>query len=186
MKKLFKKKEVTHTEKVYSRYKWGHRGLWVSKYLLSVTPATIQVGVNWNEWFNGYSAPQIASGFASMLVSVIMSIYLITKKDKDFTDKFSPLFAVCLCLGMFGVSSLFLASLFSEFGYMLLYTCAGVLAGASADQVDKSIITPRRDEYASIMKEAGLNKNENKRLAKVEQAKKEKAELEERKRKAVD
>lgn len=178
------KKEVSPTVKAYKKWKTARAGLYAATFSSPLLPATVMTIVNWDEWFakSGVSLPL---GFASLLVSTVLSIIGIWKKD-DLTNKaVSAVYYLALVFVGFAASFLFLANLMAQVGYMFLATAGGLIAGASADQVNKSLVKPRIKEYRELIDANGLDTRAKKKIERKQQAKLE-AEREEKERQATE
>ena len=156
----------------YKRWKAGHFALYGGKYLIPCVPAAVITGVNWDEWFVNAGA-SLPFGFASLLIAVIATIVAISSKDKILEKKVSPLFTIALVMAIWAISFMFLANIFQQIGQMLLWTVAGIVGGGIADQVDKSLITERVNEYKELIEENSLNKSSKKREERRQKAKEE-------------
>ena len=165
------KKQKPQTLKSYQKWNTAKWCLYGGMFAAPFIPATAMTIINWDEWFaqTGVSLPL---GFASLLVSTILSIIGIWKKD-DIADKtVSAVYYLALIFVCFGATFLFLASLFSQVGYMFLATAGGLVASGTADQVNKSLVKPRVEEYKKLINENLLDEKAKKKALRAEQAKK--------------
>ena len=173
------KKQKSTTIRSYQKWNAAKWCLYAGMFASPCVPATAMTIINWDEWFaqSGISLP---FGFASLLVSTLLSIILIWKKD-DITNKtVSVVYYLAIIFVFFGAALLFLAKLFSQVGYMFLATAGGLIASGTADQINKSAVKPNVDYYKTLISKNRLDKR-SKRLAEIdEQARKDG--LEERKK----
>lgn len=166
--------------KKWNGIKWGlYAGMWASP----VAPATVITVINWDEWFakSGVSLP---FGFASLLVTTILSIILIWKKDEVVNKAVSCVFYIAVLFVFFGATFLFLASLYQMVGFMFLATAGGLVASATADQFNKSLVKPNVAFYQNLIKENHLDAKSKRQLKREEQARKDAEE--DAKRQAVE
>lgn len=177
------KKPKSKTKSLYRRWRVAKAGLYVGTYTLPLVPASTMLMENWNEWFNN-DEWSIGLGFGMLLLTVFITIYGVAKRDKIMNDHVSPIYYLAFLLGLWAIVLMFLASIANEFGQMLLYTCFGLVGGASCDQLRKSKVDNEVEFYRQIICEAGLDER-----LKIKQEKKEMARkraFEEAKRRAVD
>ena len=106
-------------------------------------------------------------GFGMLILTVLVTILGIAKRDEVVKKFISPLFYFAGLLALWGFSLLFLARIASEFGYMLLWICLGLISGASADQVNRSKVQKEVVFYKKLIVDVGLDKKtEKKKLIK--------------------
>jgi len=153
-----------------------------SKYAMPFVPATVMTIINWNEWF-AETRGSLPAGFTALIIATIIAIIGIFKKDKLAEKKVSVLFVFALALFVVAASFLWLANVMHEAGMMFLYTACAVTASAVDDQLEKSLVLPRLEEFNEDIKEGGLDKKTNRR---EERKAKRLAEIEEAKRRAVE
>lgn len=169
-----KPKIKSQTRSAYNKLRAIKWSLYGGTYVLPLVPAAVMVGVNWESWVaqtrNGWS---LGLGFGMLLLTIFITILGIAKKDEVINKVASPLFYFAGVLGLWAFSLLFLASIAHEFGLMLLYTCAGLLAGATADQVNRSYIKKEVAFYKKLIIDSGLDKKEEERKLKKQLAKQE-------------
>lgn len=158
----------SQTLKSCEKWQGARVSLYVAKYLAPVLPATVISLVNWEEWFaqTSWSLPY---GLATLIIAILSTVIGITKKDKLVETKVSPIFFIALIMSIWGIAFLFLANIMQEVAYMLLWTCLGILASATADEVNTQVVEPRIEEYKTLIVENGLSK---KQQAKIERQKK--------------
>lgn len=176
----FKSKTLS-TYRKWTTAKWA---LYAGMYLLPLIPASIMTGVHWEEWFKncGTSLP---FGFVTLLLGVVMTLIGIVKRDEIFKQNISGIFYFALVFVVLGLSFKFLSNICNQMGDMFLLTALGILAGATSDQVNKSLATPRVKEYKQLIKDNCLDMRSIKRKERKEKAAKEAKEEAER-RQAVE
>lgn len=164
--------KVKTTERHYKNWKKAKVGLYIAQWSMPFIPATVITAVNWNDWFanQGLSLP---FGFVSLLVSVLLSILAIYKRDDDAEKKISPIYSVAMILAVWGSTFLLLANIMDQMGFMFLATAGGVVGSATASQVNKSKIQPRIDEYRKLLDENVLDKKAQAKEQREIQAKEE-------------
>lgn len=167
------KTKKTPTQKKYSSWKTTKYVLKASTYVVPLVPEGIILGINWNEWFTVSNSWSIGLGFGSLLVTIMVTILGIAKRDDVVKENISPMFYLAGLMAMWAVSLMFLASIAQNFGTMLLYTAAGICGGATCDQINKTVVAEKVKMYKEILVEVGLDKENNKLEELKEQALKE-------------
>lgn len=178
------KKIKSKTKSSYNKWNTAKWSLYAGTYIFPLTPAAIITGVNWEEWFNKENSWSIGLGFGMMLVTVLITIIGVAKRDKIMSEKVSSLYYLAAILACWAIVLMFLASIANQFGYMLLYTCFGLLGGATCDQVRRSKVDGEVKFYKELMIETGLDERESKKRARKEKARQEA--IEEQKRRATE
>ena len=170
-----KTKQPKTTLQKLNLWKGWQLGLTVSEFAMPLIPFGVILGLNWNDWV-GDSASQgttLGIGFGMLVVSVVLAIIGIWKKDEMVKSKLSGIFYVAIVLAIFGVSLKLIAAIINTFGDMLLYVCISVVGSGTIAQVNKTAITKEVVRYQALVKENGLDKKSAKELEDAEQAKKE-------------
>ena len=178
------KKAKSPTLVRYKRWKLASFGLKAGAYAAPLLPATIMTIVNWDEWF-AQAGVSLPLGFVSLLISTLLSIIGMWKKDDLLNKKVSAVFYLAILFCCFGATFLFLAKLFSQVGFMFLATAGGLAVGGTADQLNKSLVNVRVEEYAKLIEDNVLDDKAKKKAQRKEQAKLD-AEKEEKERQAVE
>ena len=173
-KKTKVKKEKTTLEKLKYWKRW-QLGLTVSEFAMPVIPFGVILGINWSDWVgesasNGWT---LAMGFGMLIVSVILAIVGIWKKDEVVNSKISGIFYIAIIMAILGFSFKLLASVFNTFGDMFLYVCTSVVASGAVAQVNKSYVKKEVLRYQELVKENGLDKKSEREIQDELQAKKE-------------
>jgi hypothetical protein len=125
-----------------------------------LTPSAVIFGLNYNEWFNSASqsnAPSIGLGFGMLIVSTLVTVVAVFKKDSDFMKKFSPLFYIAVICLLWAATFSFLSSILYEMGSMFYYISAGVLGGAVFDEVNTAYVNPRYEAIKAARDKAGVS-----------------------------
>jgi hypothetical protein len=145
--------------KQYRKIRDAKWGLKAASYLCAMTPDIIICGVNYDEWFAPQTStgPSLGVGFGMMLVSLILTLLAIFKRDTDFMTKFSPLFYVAVLCACWGISFYFLATIMNEAGQMFIYTAIGVMAGGVCDQCEKDLVEPKYLKAKECISKHGLS-----------------------------
>lgn len=152
-----KSKAEYETLKQYHKFVAIKYSLKSGTYLFAVVPFFAELGVNWNAWFsNKDTAPSIGTGFAMLIVTTVLSLLAILKKDDEFMKKFSPLFYIAVIFIMWAATFMFLATIMNEMGKMLMYASIGILAGAISDETEKTVVEPKYKLYKELAHNAGL------------------------------
>lgn len=167
------KKIKSPTKSAYRKWKATKIGLRTGTYVCPVVPAGIITAINWSDWFAKSNSWHLGLGFSSLLVTVIVTIYGVAKRDQIMKEHISSLFYLSGLMAMWAVVLMFLASIANHFGIMLLYTAIGIVCGATCDQVDKSIVTEQVKFYKDLIEENALDARSRKRKEKIERAIKE-------------
>lgn len=167
------KKNKSKTKTSYNKWNTAKWSLYAGTYILPLTPAAIITGVNWEEWFTRENSWSIGLGFGMMLVTVLITIIGVAKRDKIMTEKVSSLYYLAAILACWAIVLMFLASIANQFGYMLLYTCFGLLGGATCDQIRKSKVDGEVEFYKQLLIDNGLIESERRRKERQELAKQE-------------
>lgn len=176
-----KTKQPKTTLQKLNYWKGWQLGLTVGEFAMPLIPFGVVLGLNWNDWV-GDSASQgttLGIGFGMLIVSIILAIIGIWKKDEMVKSKLSGIFYVAIVLAILGVSLKLIASIINTFGDMLLYVCISVVGSGTIAQVNKTAITKEVVRYQALVKENGLDKKSAKELEDEEQAKKEGEQLKE-------
>lgn len=155
-------KQKSKTVSTYHKWQATKVGLYVGKYLAPCVPATVITAVNWDEWFvkSGASLP---FGFATLLISVIVTILAITKGDDLVSKNVSKIYYIAGVMAVWSISFMFLANILQQMGQMLLWTIAGIVTAGTCDQVNMSLVNSRINEYKTLIEENCLNSSARKR-----------------------
>lgn len=167
-----KKENKSQTLLKYEKYKRGKYYLYGGTFLCPVIPTVIVTGINWDEWFNK-SGSSLPLGFATMLLTVILAIIGILKSGTIFKKTDIALYFLSGLFLCVGITNLFLSSLFSQVGYLWLYTGAGLFGSACCILAEKKLVEPKIEEYKKLVEDNGLDlksreKAERKKLAEEE------------------
>ena len=174
------KKVKSKTISTYKKWNAARWGLFAGQFAAPLMPAAIMTAVNWEEWF-AKSGTSLPLGFASLLVTVILAVLGLWKKNEIIEKTVSIVFYLALLFFMIGVTACFLASLFSNVGYMFMATGGGLLASGICDQVNKSAVNEKVKEYRQLIDDNNLDDKAKRRQERKDRARRE-AEEEARKR----
>lgn len=164
------KKVKSATKSTYNKWRVASYSLKSLTYLLPLAPEATMLGLKWEEYTTKSNSWSLGLGFSSLLLTVIVTIVGIAKRDKFITKKVSSLFYLAILMAMWAVVLMFLAKIAYSLGYMFLFTSLGVCGGGICDQINKSKVSPEVTWYREMIKEVGLDNKENKRKLKREKA----------------
>lgn len=156
------KKQKSKTVSTYNKWRATKVGLYVGKYLAPCVPASVITAVNWDEWFVNAGA-SLPMGFATLLISVIVTILAITKGDDLVNKNVSKIYYIAGVMSVWAISFMFLANILQSMGQMLLWTIAGILASGTCDQLNMKLVNPRISEYKALIDDNCLNSSARKR-----------------------
>ena len=162
------------TVKQMNKYRGASIGLKCASYGCCLVPAGVIVGVNWNDWFAQADDGKVSIGlgFGMLIVSTLLSVIMVMKRDKEFMKKYSPMFYVALLVLCWGATFALLSALAKEFASMLIYVGIGVACGAICDEVNIAAIKPRYEKYKKLVFDYGLVDKAQAEINAREQAKK--------------
>lgn len=164
------KEELPSTLKEYKKWRNIHYSLKVLPYPTIAVPFAVEMGLNWDSWF-GESVPwTVPTGFVMALLSTILSILAISKKDSELMKKIGPFASVGLAFLAWGVVCLCLASVLTEFGYLLVYSGLSILGAAVEDAVDNAVVEEKYQYMKKLADTNGLSKKGEWMKSKKEQA----------------
>ena len=172
------KKQKSKTLSTYRKFKATDIGLKVGVFVAPIIPAVVVTGVNWEKWW-GEANVSLPFGFACLLLTIASTVLGIMKSDTIIKKKDIGLFYLTFVFILIGVTCIFLASLFSQIGYMFLYTAAGLGTSAVEFVVDERIIQPRRDFYKKLVEDNALDPKSRRKLEKQRRAEEEAKQAEE-------
>ena len=69
----------------------------------------------------------------------------------------SGVFYLAILFICFGATFLFLSSLTTQVGYMFMATAGGLVVGGVCDQLNKSLVVPRMNEYKALVNDYDLD-----------------------------
>lgn len=171
------KPKRTKTQRRLAGWKFLNGFMVTSKYVVAELPATIMVIIKHNDWFPSVTQTvSVSTGFSMFCLTILISIICMAKKEETF-KKVSPFIVAASYLIVFGVVALFLASILSDFGFLLLFTGVGMAVAVIEDTVQRNVIKKRVEYWSGVLSDAGLNEQENndkaKKAADVKRAKEE-------------
>lgn len=177
------KKPKLKTVQMYHRWNAGKWALLSGTIACPIVPATIVTLINWEEWFDKASA-SLPFGFASLILTVILAIVGVLKSGAIFKKIDVAIFCLAGFFMCIGFTCLFLASLFTQMGFMWLYVGAGLLGSGVCVVVERHIVEPNIKLYKGLIEENCLDEKSKRKKKREEQARKD-AELDAQ-RQAVD
>jgi hypothetical protein len=166
------KKPKSKTVSSYKKFKAIEYGLNAGAFICPLAPASIITAINWEEWF-AKSSTSLPFGFACLLLTVIVAVVGVLKSDTVLkkADIALYFFGVILCL--IGITSLFLASLFTQMGWLWIFTAMGVIGSGTCVTVKEKAVLPIINEYQGLISEFGLDKKSRRMAERSERARKE-------------
>lgn len=178
------KKQKLKTIKEYQKWNVIKWSLYGAMFVTPLAPAATMTAINWEDWFakSGVSLP---CGFVMLVISTLLSIIFIWKKDEITKKSVSAIFYLSLVFACFGCAFMFLAKLFEQVGHIFLATALGLVASGTSDQFNKSLVKPRVAEYKELIDTNGLDTRAKKKAERKAQAKAD-AEKEAAERQAVE
>ncbi len=177
------KKEKSKTLSAYNGLRVGRVALLAGSFACPVGTASIVTLINWEEWFAN-SGKSLPLGFACLLATVVLAILGVLKSDVVFKKADIALYCLAGFFMLIGLTCMFLASLFTQMGYMWLYTGSSLLASGACITVEKKVIEPELAFYKGLVEENALDNKTKKINARRERAKAEA--MAEAKRRAVE
>lgn len=154
-----KKKPISKTMREYRKWKRLHYSLKATEYVAPFAPFAITAGVNYNEWFyTGNEPTKIAFGFVMAVASLALSVVTMAKKDSEFMKKVGIFIPIAFGFLSWGLVCVLLSTILMELGKALLATGAGILAAATADTADKTVVEEKYEYMKQLADENGLTK----------------------------
>lgn len=166
------KKQKSKTVSTYKKYKAAKYALFGGVVACPTVPATIVTLINWEEWFNK-SSISLPFGFSMLLVTVIVAIVGVLNSDTVFKKADVALYYLAGIFMCIGLTCMFLASLFSQMGYLWLYTASGLLGSGVCSTAEKKVIQPKIDFYRKLIDENGLDRRSRRMQESIQIAKEE-------------
>lgn len=153
------KRPLTKTEIAYRRYKAAHIALKIAPYPTAMTPFAVELIVNWKTWFpENQDNTSIGLGLAMAIVTTVLSVLAVSKKDSEFMKKVGPFVSVGVAFLVWGAVCIFLSNVLMELGKLLCFAGCGILGAAIEDAVDKLAIKPKYDFIKEQADKNGLTK----------------------------
>lgn len=168
-------KKTKRKSKTLSKYRGlqaADIGISVGKYAMATIPAIVMTAINWDAWFAN-AGTSLPAGFSMLILSTVLAIVGISKRDEIIKKNVSGLFYLGLVFFCFALSFKFLSNICNQMGDMFLYTALGIFGGAVADQTDRMAIKPMKEEYKVLVESNALDprtkkRNERRDLARME------------------
>ena len=163
-----KKPKRTKTQNRLAAWKFLDDFMEVSKYVVAELPALIMVLVKHQDWFpTKTQTVSVSMGLSMFCLTIFISVIAIAKKE-EILKKVNLFIVAAFYLIMIGITCLFLANILTDFGWLCVYTGAGMCIAVVEDVVDKVKVKERVNYWNGILSAAGLNIKENKQNAKKE------------------
>lgn len=152
------KKQLSKTEQEYRKWKRTHFALKAAPFPTVVAPFAVIIGVNWNDWFKHEDKISVALGLILAVITTVLSVVAITKKDSELMKKVGPFISLGIGFLMWGAVCIFLAALLQDLGYLLLTAGSSILVAAVEDAVDKQLVLPKYEYMVKLADETGISK----------------------------
>ena len=161
-----KQPRKTKTQRKLAGWKFLRGFMKGSKYVVAETPAAVMVAVNHKDWFPTVTQTvSVSTGFSMFCITILLSVFLIGKKSETY-KKISPFLTAAIYLIIFGVICLFLSSILTDLGWLLLYTGIGMVVAVCEDTLERNAVSKKVEYWNGVLSEAGLNDKENNEKAK--------------------
>lgn len=153
------KPQDSATIKQYKKYRNAHYALKVAPFPTVLTPFAVELGFNWGEWFGeGKDNTSIGLGLAMAIVTTVLSVLAIVKKDSELMKKIGAFVSVGIMFLAWGAICILLASVLTELGTLLLYSGAGIIGAAVEESVDKAVVKEKYEFMLDLVNKNGLSK----------------------------
>ena len=153
-----------------------------AKFVIPFVPMTVMTIINWDEWF-AKTQGGLPAGFAALLVSTLIAVIGVMKRDELVKRHISQLFVFALAMLVAGAACFWLADVMNQAGMMFMLTGAAVFTAAIDDQVLQSYVSTQLEEYNEYVRDGGLDK---KAIKKEERRKRAMEEMAEARKRAVE
>lgn len=141
--------------------------LHAAKYAAPLVPVGIEVGINWDEWFNNSNGFFVGSGFIMLMLSTFLTYLAVGKKKKLF-EKFSAFWNVAIILFCWGTSFMLLSSILHQIGFIFVFLGFSIVASAIADETETHLVDGSLAYYQELVDTNGLDMRAERRKAKRE------------------
>lgn len=165
-------KPQSKTVTSYKKYNAAKYALTAGAFVCPLVPASVVTAINWEEWF-AKSSSSLPFGFACLLLTVITAIIGVLKSDVVLKKVDIALYFFGGVLILIGLTCIFLASLFTEMGWLWIYTASGVLGSGVCVTVNNKVIKPIIDDYKGLIDEFALDKKSQRKAQRLERARRE-------------
>jgi len=155
------KKAEYASVKEYKKWRNIHYSLKSAPYASVAIPLGAEAGVNWSEWFGDKTSQNhvsIGFGLGMAIVTTLLSVLAIAKKDSDTMKKIGPYYSVGVAFLMWGFVFYLLSSIAYDAAFLLIYAGAGILAAAIESNIDAAYVKERYEIAKKAMDDNGLSK----------------------------
>jgi len=158
MEKNKEKKQEPYTLKQYKKYRNIHYALKVAPFVTVAAPLGIEIGVNWNEWFAQQDKFSVAFGLCLAVITTILSVLAIAKKDSELMKKIGPFISLGIGFLMWGAVCWFLSNLLYQLAYLLITAGLSILSASIEDAVDKQMVKEKYETMKQLADDNGFTK----------------------------
>lgn len=157
-KKNKEKKQIPYTLRQYHKWRNIHYALKAAPVITVIAPLGVEIGVNWNEWFAQQDKFSAAFGLCLAVITTILSVIAITKKDSEMMKKIGPFISLGIGFLMWGAVCWFLSSLLYQLAYLLITAGLSILGAAVEDAVDRQLVYEKYTTLKTLADEKGFTK----------------------------
>lgn len=168
---MAEKRQKPKTIKARNKYRAIKAGMITGIFASPLVPASVIIGVNWDEWFNKAGA-SLPMGFACLLLTVATAIVGILKSNVIFKKVDIALYSLAGFFLLIGITNLFLASLFVTMGKMWIFVGCGLIGSGGFYTVNQKVVEPNLKMYNDLIKENCLDAKSKRQAKREEQARK--------------
>lgn len=152
------KNKQPKTLKDYKNWRNLHYGLKAAPVATVAAPLGIEVGLNWNDWFKVEDKLSVGLGLILAVITTILSVIAITKKDSELIKKAGPFISLGIAFLLWGAVCWLLYSLLYQLAYLLLTAGTSILVAAIEDSVDKWLVVEKYETMKKLADEKGFTK----------------------------
>ena len=142
----------------YKKWRNIHYGLKAAPFATVTVPLGIEIGVNWNEWFTIEDKMSVAFGLILAVITTILSVLAIAKKDSELMKKVGPFISLGIGFLLWGAVCWFLSSLLYQLAYLLITAGSSILVASIEDAVDKGMVYEKYEYTKQLAEENGFTK----------------------------
>lgn len=162
-------KKKSKTVSSYRKWKTAKVCLFAGAITCPIVPASIVTMINWEEWFQK-SSHSLPFGFAFLLLTVVFAVVGIINSGTIFKKADVALFFLGGLFMCIGITSLFLAKLFEQMGFMWLYTGGGIIGSGLCVVSENKFVEPNIELYSGLVDEFILSKKAKRKQARIARA----------------
>lgn len=154
------KPEEYKSVREYKKWRNVHYSLKAAPFAFVLVPLGTEIGVNWGTWFaedTGNDKVSLAFGLVMAVISCLLSVLMLAKKDSDLMKKIGPYYAVGAWFLVWGATFYLLYSILYQMAELFIWAGVSVLAGAIADTVDNNVAEQKYKDAKAIVDKYGLS-----------------------------